>query len=203
MRSNFARLANASQAIVSTALKQLQQDLPGERFYGFALCVDADATSCYWSANSEESLIRYAEAWKAKTVERFPDSSVTLDQAIGLHRDDPSAWTYDIEYLSDAEATTQSQRQLNGIFGEIWTAAENSWLPNIWRTTSTRKKCLRALSSGINQYRAISKQDSTDQSIVLLVWINDPDDPAENQMLARLTNSESQLAGFFYEPEAE
>ncbi|TWT58699.1 hypothetical protein KOR42_20850 [Thalassoglobus neptunius] len=197
MASNFINLADHMAAMAIAGMAALQEDDLDREIYAFAVCVDHDVTSCYWTANSEQALEEYSRNWLSKTQKRFPTSRTNLPQAIALHRRDQGAWSFHNEQFTDSNETVAAcHRQANDTLSAIWDLQENRLDPFGWRTAFTRKRCIRSIIKGLQIAKQTVYQQQPEKTCIIKLWVNDTDDVEENLSYARRLNSSQSLNGF-------
>ncbi len=180
----------------SQLFAECQRQAPGESFYGFAFLPDCDVTSFYWTASSEESLYATSEKWLERTNEKFPEQNYTMEVALNLHRYEVADWDYHDSWLRESGEDNQQVRQAfldaGQALHEIWRAFEQIPMNEdamFRRSYSVRKKCLKAIVKGLQQFDQHYKWPPIDRNeFILLIYIPDPDNPREIVKIARQLN---------------
>ncbi len=192
----YQQLTDKVFEAASKVFSECQRQAPDESFYGFAFLPDCDVTSFYWTASSEESLHGTSEKWLEKTNKKFPEQNYTMNVALNLYRYEVADWTYHDSWLRESSEDTQQVRQAYLDAGqalhEIWESFEQipmSEEARFRRSDSIRKKCLKAIVKGLQQFDQQYKWSPIDRNkFILLIYITDPDNPREIAKIARQLN---------------
>lgn len=192
----FQRLTEKVFEAASQLFSECQRQVPDESFYGFAFLPDCDVTSFYWTASSKESLHRTSEKWLKRTSEKFPEQNYTMDVALNLYHYEATDWTYHDSWLRESGEDVQQIRQTYLDAGqalqEIWEAFEQIPMSEeamFRRSDSIRKKCLKAIVKGLQQFdRQFIWSPIDRDNFILLICIPDPDNSKEISKIARQLN---------------
>lgn len=180
-----AAVAEAASLAYGNLCEQMGESSPN----GFALCVDCDVRSFFWKANTEAALIEDAESWLMRTMRRFRETAYSHLQALNLFRGDPVEWRFG-ESTSD-EVRLSSQAAME-VLDRIWKTYERDCPDEDFmfdHSDEVRQACLDAIVEGMKVFE--SRQEWSPEFrrlLLLLVHVCDPDDPEENQRLAKRLN---------------
>lgn len=157
---------------------------------GFAICTISDATSVYWTAETGPQLANRVQDLISSIRRHDPDSMITEADAENLCRFEPADWS-----ITETAEDAATLDQLNAAIDKYWDQFDE--LPDsdekiLEHAPAAARVVLHAIGEGLQaacaqiDWQSFGGRDE----LTVLVWVNDPDEPAVVRKIAKKLNPE-------------
>ena len=182
------RIQAAARMGLASILEHLSHRPDFNDVHGVAICTIPDATSVYWTAETKAQRDERIQRIHARIPVSSTERQWTQAEILSMFQYEPADWP-----VVDPAGGPYLLQDLNAALDDYWTRLENSPLLNLLISSDRAVAgVMSALAAGMKSTITEFRQQSAPvPDLLLLAWVNDPDDPEVVRNLARQLNPEA------------